>query len=199
MQTNIPFILGLTGGIGSGKSTVRRIFESFGIPCYDADTRAKWLMTNDLSLISDIKQLLGCEAYTLDGQLNKPFVAGKIFNNKTLLNEINSIVHPAVARDFAAFISEQHSDYVVKEAAILFESGSYKETDAVVLVTAPEHIRIARVCARDNVTYEDVKARIANQMSDDEKRKLAQYVIDNDGINAILPQVTAIHKQLKRH
>jgi len=190
-------IIGLTGGIGSGKSTVRRVFETLGVPAYDADSRAKWLMVNDLKLVSELRDLLGAETFFPNGTLNKKFVAERIFNEKSLLAGVNALVHPAVARDFASWVAEQTADYLIKEAAILFESGSYKDADAVVLVTAPDDVRIARVCARDLVAPEAVRARMANQMSEDEKKRRSQFIISNDGTLALLPQILEIHQKLQ--
>ncbi len=196
-QFSIPKIIGLTGGIGSGKSTVRRVFETLDVPTYDADSRAKWLMTNDLQLVSDIINLLGSDAYFPDGALNKKHISDQIFQNKQLLSQMNALVHPAVARDFARWTAEQTAVYVIKEAAILFESGSYKDCDAVVLVTAQDEIRIERVCARDGVSPEAVRARMANQLAESEKICRSQFVISNDGTLALLPQILEIHQKLQ--
>ncbi len=189
-------IIGLTGGIGSGKSTVRRVFASMGIPTYDADGEAKKIMISDEALIAGIKELLGNESYTNTGELNKGYISKQIFNNKNLLEKMNALVHPVVKAHFRRWANLQDAPYVIKEVAILYEAGFDKETDSVIAVSAPEDVRIARVCKRDNTNPEAVRARIRNQMSEAEKIKRSEYHIINDGKTAILPQILEIHQKI---
>ncbi|MCU4166597.1 dephospho-CoA kinase [Carboxylicivirga caseinilyticus] len=188
--------IGLTGGIGSGKSTVAKFFEVLGVPVYYADVRAKELMSTSAEVISNVKNLLGDDAY-LNEELNRSYVANKVFNDKSLLEQLNAIVHPAVKNDFENW-SQSHSSskMVVQEAAILFENGGYKNFDRMVLVTAPEDIRIKRVISRDGSTESQVRERLNNQWSDDKKIQLADSVIINDDRKSIIEQVTNLIKHL---
>lgn len=190
------FILGITGGIGSGKTTVCKIFEVLGVPVYYADERAKWLLNNDAAVKENVIALLGNEAYS-SGELNRPFIAEKVFANKNLLEQYNAIVHPAVAEDTLSWNS-QHLDepYILKEAALLVETGSYLNLDKLIVVTAPENIRIERVVQRDGLSKEAIAARIANQMPESEKVKLADFVIVNDGTQSLIEQVKNIHQEI---
>jgi len=192
-----PAVIGITGGIGSGKSTVCKVFEVLGARTYYADDRAKWLMVNDSSLIAGIKKLFGEEAYK-NGNLDRTHIAKMAFENAALLQSLNELVHPAVAKDVNKWIeSNQDAKILLKEAALLFETGSYKELDQNVLVTAEEEVRIQRVLARDSHrTEEDVKNIIAKQMSDSEKMKLADFVIENDGSQSLIKQVMQIHQSI---
>ena len=188
-------VVGLTGGIGSGKTTIASMFKNLGIPVYIADDRAKSLMSNSNALKVQIQQLLGEEAYK-DNRLNRPFIAEKVFKNKNLLEELNAIVHPAVKDDFVAWRKLQESPYVIKEAAILFENGSYKECDYMILVTAPLLLRIQRVRKRDSITEEAVMDRINNQWGDARKISLADAVIENIKLNDVKARVRRIHDHL---
>lgn len=190
-------VLGLTGGIGSGKTTVASIFETFGVPIYNSDQRAKWLMNNDDQLRSEVISLFGEEAYTSEG-LNRPFIASKAFADKSLLSKLNAIVHPIVARDFEEWKSTQNSEIVVKEAAVLIESGAFKQVDKVVVVSAPVDVRISRVVNRDKVSVQEVEQRIKNQLSEEERLKYADFVIQNDGTKMLIPQVRDIMESLKK-
>ena len=191
------FKIGVTGGIGSGKTTVCRIFKTLGIPIYYADDRAKALMIEDKALIKSIKKIFGAAAYHKDGSLNREHIAGIAFGNKGKLALLNAAVHPAVAEDGKNWHRKQRSvPYTVKEAALLFEAGSYQQLDYIITVTAPEAIRIQRVIKRDKTTKKQVKARIDKQMPEAEKVKLSDFVIDNDGEQALIPQVVAIHRKL---
>jgi dephospho-CoA kinase len=186
--------IGITGSIGSGKSTVTKLFATLGVPAYDADSRAKTLMVSSPALISNIQKLFGAEAYLSDGSLNRPFIAQQAFHNKHLLTQLNALVHPAVFDDFDQWCAQQSSaTYVIKEAALMFESDSYKQLDEVIVVTAPEELRIQRTIARDGLTAEAVIARMKNQLSEDEKRKRAQYEIINDEQHLLIPQVLKLH------
>ncbi len=187
--------VGVTGGIGSGKTTVCRIFKALGIPVFDADNAAKVLMEKDPELVTAIREAFGDEAYLSDGTLNRRYLAGKVFTDETELARLNALVHPATIRAAEEWATRQQAPYTVKEAALLFESGSYRHNDINILVTAPEPVRIQRVMERDGVTEAEVRARIARQLSDGEKAKKADYTIINDGKTAVIPQVLALHKQ----
>ena len=187
--------IGITGNIGSGKTTVSKIFGVLGVPVFYADDAAKNIMVNDEILISAMKQTFGPGAYFEDGSLNRKYIAGIVFNNEDELTKLNAIVHPATFRAFESWVS-QHGDapYVLKEAALLFESDSYKMCDKTILVTAPFEIRLKRVMQRDGLSEAEVKSREARQFTQDEKLKLADYVITNDGSELVVPQVLALHQ-----
>ena len=171
-------IIGITGGIGSGKSFVSNLFEDLGVPCYNSDLKAKELMVSDLKLKSSIINLLGEQAYE-GNSLNRQYISSKVFNDKSLLNSLNNIVHPIVKTDFYNWVNTRSSLFVLKESAILFETGSYLECDKTILVTAPIDVRINRVIKRDNVTKSQVESRIKNQWKDEQKKPLADYIIKN--------------------
>ncbi len=185
-------IVGLTGGIGSGKTTVSKMFNELGIPVYIADIEAKKL-TNSSDLIKkELIGILGEEAY-LKGMLNKKYVANLIFNDKELLEKVNSIIHPRVAEHFNNWCEKQKTSYIIKEAAILFENEGYKSCDFTVLITAPLQERIKRVLERDSITEKEIEDRIKNQWSDDVKSELADFVIENIDLNATRKRVDEIH------
>ncbi len=189
--------VGITGGIGSGKTTVCKIFEILGIPVYYADERAKWLMTNDLNIIKDIKNEFGATAYNEKGELNRQYIAEIAFHNPEKLQALNALVHPAVFEDGRNWHrTQQNVPYTLKEAALLFESGSYKELDKIIVVTAPLDVRIQRVMERDQISQEAVQARISKQMLEEEKINQADYLIVNDGEQTLIAQVLIIHKSL---
>lgn len=192
-HTNLK--IGITGGIGAGKSTVAKVFSALGIPIYDADTRAKWLMNNDQKLVRSIQSLFGREAYT-SGSLNRELLGKVAFSNPEKLMELNALVHPHVATDYAEWARKnaQHP-YTLKEAALLFESGSYKQLHAVIYVAAPEPLRIKRVLGRDPHRSEnDIKEIIKRQWPEERKIKLADHVIQNDASARVIPQVLALHR-----
>lgn len=188
--------VGITGGIGSGKSFVAKVFKTMGIPFYDADKEAKTLMWRSEVIRNGLIQAFGAEVYFEDGTLNRKWLSNQVFNNSDQLELLNSIVHPVVIQDAVDWADAQTSPYSLKEAALLFESGSYKTLDYTILVIAPEDLRIERVMQRDGVTREEVMNRINKQMPEDEKRKLADFIIVNDGIQPLIPQIYTIHKQL---
>lgn len=189
--------IGITGGIGSGKTTVCHIFASLGIPVYNADRRAKWLMTNEPELVRSIKELFGPEAYYENGQLNRQHLGDIIFAEPEKREQLNALVHPAVWRDGDRWNEENRdAPYTLKEAALIFESGGDKLLDKIIVVTAPEDIRITRVVRRDGVERAAVKARIAAQMPESEKVVRADFVIVNDGKQLLIPQVLEIHREL---
>jgi dephospho-CoA kinase len=190
-----PKIVGLTGGIGSGKTTVANFFKALGIPVYIADEEAKELMIRSKVIKRKLMQLLGDKAY-VDGKLNKPFIAHKIFNDETLLKKMNNIVHPKVAAHFKRWLNKQDSTYVIKEAAILFENGTHQFLDLIITVVAPEKERINRVLERDKTSEEKVKAIINNQWSDARKVKLSDFVIENLNLEETKKQVLKIHHKI---
>ena len=174
----MPKIIGLTGGIGSGKSRVVMLFKDLGVPCYVADIEAKKLMNNAPEVKAAIVDLFGKQAY-IDGGLNRSYLSQIVFANPEKLKALNAIVHPAVAKDFSAWVEQQNTPFVIKEVAILFETGGYKNVDKTVLITAPEKIKIERVMLRDGVTAEEIKARMRNQWTDAQREPLADFVIQN--------------------
>ncbi|KAA1247059.1 dephospho-CoA kinase [Aquimarina sp. RZ0] len=188
-------VVGLTGGIGSGKSTVAKMFAKKGVPVYIADDEAKKLMTSDKNLKEQIVHLLGDQSY-IENTLHRSFIAEKVFNDTSLLKKLNGIVHPAVANHFNHWKDKQTGKYVIKEAAILFENGSYKQCDCTILVTAPEEIRVQRVIKRDKTTREQVFARLKNQWEDSKKIPLADFVIINIKLEETLAQVNKIHNKI---
>jgi dephospho-CoA kinase len=200
MQTEaICWRVGITGGIGSGKTTVCRIFQSMGVPVYHADDWAKWLITHDAVVKAGIQGLFGTEAYLPDGAYNRAFVAGIVFADKNKLDALNALVHPAVEQHSRTWHAERAAEgapYTLREAALMIESGNYKHLDALILVTAPEDIRIQRVMERDQAPEAQVRARIASQMPEAEKIKYATFIIENDGDKHLIPQVLAIHHQI---
>lgn len=188
-------IIGLTGGIGSGKTTVAKLFVALGVPVYDSDKEAKILMNTSKVLIKEIKELLGEEAYK-ESELNRRYIAGKIFKDKKLLQKLNAIVHPAVRENFLQWVSEQNTSYVIQETALLYENNAASLYDAVILVTAPEELRVERVLHRDATTKEAVLARINNQLSDKEKIAKANFILENIDIKETEQKVEALHKSL---
>lgn len=188
-------IIGLTGGIGSGKSKILSVFSTYGIPCYESDRRAKWLMQMDAELKSQIKSFFGDQIYEND-QFNQRKLAKLVFANKGKLEALNSLVHPRVKMDFKSFVSQQNTPYIIKEAAILFETGGEKDCDATILVTAPEKLRLQRVLNREKISSMDLKARINNQWSDSRKIPLADYIINNIDWDKTLKKIDEIHQKL---
>lgn len=192
--------IGITGGIGSGKTTVCKVFETLHIPVFYADQVAKDLMTGDKLLIEGVKQVFGDESYQ-DGKLNNKHIANIVFAQEKELEKLNALVHPAVFRAFEAWATSANGNipYALKEAALLFESGSYKMCDLNILVTAPVDLKIARVMARDQVTREQVLARMNKQWNDEKKAKMADFIIVNDEKSSLLEQVFSLHQEfLKR-
>jgi dephospho-CoA kinase len=191
-------LLGVTGGIGSGKSTVCKVFQSLGISVYDADSRAKYLMTTDGILISQIRKEFGDLSYDSLGRLNRTYLATNVFDNPEKLEKLNSLVHPRVGADFKKW-SEQHSDepYLLKEAALLYEAGSHESLDRIIVVFSPEELRVRRVLARDkHRSAEQIRDIMARQWSDEKKLQLADHIIYNDECRLIIPQVLALHEEL---
>lgn len=188
--------VGITGGIGSGKTTVCRIFEVLGVPVFYADPVAKQLMVNDLILIEGVKLAFGAESYSDEGTLNNKHIASIVFNNLAELEKLNALVHPAVFRAFDRWISKipANTPYILKEAALLFESASYKMCDTSILVTAPMHTKLERVTQRDGLTAEQVTARMDKQFTDEQKLQLADHHILNDESTSLVMQVLELHR-----
>ncbi len=189
--------VGVTGGIGSGKSLICRIFGILDIPVYDADSRAKWLMHNDRELMRSVKDLIGEQSYQ-NGQLNRQYVASRTFGNPELLEKLNALVHPAVRRDYESWHNDQTTPYTIKEAALLVETGSYRELDFLINVNAPENIRINRIRKRDPQRSEQqIMDIISRQLSDADRMEKADFTIVNDDSNLVIPQVISIDNRLR--
>tara|TARA_B110000977_G_scaffold130680_1_gene166574 strand:+ start:977 stop:1576 length:600 start_codon:yes stop_codon:yes gene_type:complete len=188
-------IIGLTGGIGSGKSTVAFMFEKLGVPIYISDIEAKVLMENSKEIQNSLIQLLGRKTY-LDGRLNRAFIASKVFNDSNLLSKLNAIVHPAVKSHFESWFSKQKSVYVIKEIAILFEMNSQNNFDYIISVVAPLKDRVHRVVQRDGKSESDVYSIIHNQLPDADKIKLSDYIIHNNLIATTESEVLILHKTI---
>lgn len=188
-------IVGLTGGIGSGKTTIARMFQDLGIPVYISDIEAQKIIETDPVVKRRIIQEFGELAY-IDGKYNRRYIADIVFNDKHKLQKLNNIVHPALALHFQRWKDMQKSLYIIKEAAILFESGAYKQCDYIITVTAPEQERICRVVERDQVTEKLVRERMRNQWTDEERIKLSDEVVDNINIQVSLLKVKEIHSKL---
>lgn len=188
-------IVGLTGGIGSGKTTVAKMFQALSIPIYIADDEAKKLMETSSSLKEKICQLLGDKAYT-NNLPNRKFIASKVFADKDVLEKLNRLIHPKVQEHFSNWAAQQNSSYVIYEAAILFEKGGYKNCDFSILVTAPMQTRIERLKKRDNSSEEEIEARMKNQWSDEKKQTLADFIITNKALEDTKQQVAKLHERL---
>ncbi|MGM0619575.1 MAG: dephospho-CoA kinase [Bacteroidota bacterium] len=189
--------IGVTGGIGSGKTTVCKVFKLLGAPVFEADEAAKQLLDNDRQVKSGLIHLFGDNIYTSNGTIDRKKLAGIIFDDKIQLSKMNELVHPAVRKNFENWVKQhEHCSYVIHEAAILFESGFYKIMDYTILVTAPENERIERVMKRDNVSRQKVKERIKNQFPEDKKQELANLVLTNDNKNLLIPKIIEIDKKL---
>lgn len=198
LQKNRPQKISLTGGIGSGKSVVARIFKVLGVPVFDADREAKIILAKDESVRAAVTSEFGSEAFT-NGRLNRKFLAKVVFENHEKRKILNALIHPLVGERFQEFcLQHSNEDYVVKEAAIAIETGSYEQMDAVVLVTAPEELRLKRVVERDGTDEQAVKYRMEAQWTDDEKRKYATFEIINDDQTALIPAVLQIHNTIIR-
>ena len=189
--------IGITGGIGSGKTTVAKVFETLGIPVYYADDAAKRLMNEDENLKEKIKTQFGKEAYSDDGKLNRPFLSSVVFNDSKKLLQLNAIVHPATLADADRWMNEQTSPYTLKEAALIFESGGHHYLDHVIGVYAPAAMRIQRAMQRDAITREQVIARMDKQIDETIKMKLCDYVIVNDEQQLVIQQVVALDRLLR--
>lgn len=190
--------VGITGGIGSGKTTVCHLFETFGVPVFYADDAAKTLLHKNVKVISAVKKLFGKNIYDTDGNLKRSEVAALVFNNKRLLKDYNTIVHPAVFKAFDNWLKiNKGHPYCIKEAALLFESGAYKELDTIITVTAPKAVRIQRIMKRDGASRKQVISRMENQWTEQERKAKADFRISNDGNHLLIPQVYVLHNYLK--
>ena len=190
--------VGITGGIGSGKSTVCKIFRLLGVPVFEADLVAKNIMNSNKKVKTELTSWFGTDVYS-NGLLNRKKLASYIFENEEWLQKVNALVHPLVRDEFLHWKNNQDEPYAIYEAAILFESGFYQLMDVNILITAPEQLRIERVTKRDNLTPEQILARIAKQWTDDEKRKLASTEIVNDNTTLIIPQIVEMDKKLNTY
>jgi len=192
-------LIGITGGIGSGKSIVCKVFATMGIPIYEADSRAKALMNNDLALKKSIKNLLGESAYTSTGEYNRAWVASQVFNNPALLQKLNAIVHPRVREDADNWIKQNtNSPFLLYEAAIMKAAGDGNYFDKVIVVNAPIDLRIRRVQKRDNRSEQEIRDIIARQISDEERLKIADFVIENNEQIPLLEQIISFYEGIKK-
>lgn len=190
--------VGVTGGIGAGKSIIGKIFQLLGIPIYEADVRARKIMECDAALINEIKRVFGKDVYKEAGKLNRRYLAKSVFHDTHHINTLNQLVHPKVAVDFDRWLEAQHhAPYIIKIAALLFEAGSYKRLDKMITVFAPEPLRVWRIKQRDTQrAEEEIKAIIGRQWSDEEKNVRADFIIHNDEQRPLIPQVLRLHKIL---
>ena len=187
--------VGITGGIGSGKSSVCKMLALRGVPIYDSDSRAKQLLVTDVELVRLVSQRFGADVY-VDGMLNRQVLAARVFTDKVALAELNSMVHPAVMRDFERWAAEQQTAYVVMESAIIFEAGLDDKLDAVVAVMAPCSLRLERAMQRDGATREQIEERMRTQLSDDELARRAKYAIVNISLDELDEEVEQLHRRL---
>lgn len=188
-------IVGLTGGIGSGKSTVAKAFQAYGIPVYISDDEAKALMVTSSEIITELKAVFGAEAY-INGALNKPYISDKIYNDKALLQKMNAIVHPRVAQHFKDWVSAQQAPYVLKEAAILFESNAHKNCNFIITVVLDKATKIERLLQRDQTTVAKIEAIMKQQWPDERRIELSDFVIENDTMEHMQHQVDQIHNTI---
>ncbi|GEO03390.1 dephospho-CoA kinase [Adhaeribacter aerolatus] len=190
--------IGITGGIGSGKTIVCRIFALLGVPIYDSDFRAKWVMHHDQWLRQELVKTFGEKAYTPGGDLDRPYLASLVFNQPAKLALLNSLVHPRVKDDFTNWVAaHQNYPYILKEAALMYESNAYKQVTKVITVSAPLEIRITRVLQRDaHRQPAEVQAIIDKQLPEEERQQRADYIIYNDDQQPVIPQVLALHQKL---
>lgn len=188
--------IGITGGIGSGKTTVCKVFELLGVPVFYADLVAKSIMQTDFQLKNEILIAFGPQSYSIDGLLNRTYISSIVFKDELQLNKLNSIVHPAVFRAFDNWIANHtEAPYVLKEAALLFESESHKMCDLSILVISPEATRIRRVIARDHISKDAIMLRMKRQFTDEQKMKLADHMLMNDESRLLIPQILSLHQQ----
>ena len=195
-----PLKIGITGGIGSGKTLVSKIFSVLGVPVYDADSRAKWISNFHPNVKEEIIALFGTEAY-LDNKLNTRYIAPIVFNDKSKTEKLNAIVHPRVGEDFNNWVeSHKHFPYLLKEAALMFESDSFKQLDKIIVVSAPLELRIRRILARDpQRTEAEIRGIMDKQMPEEEKLKRADFVIFNNDQQLIIPQVVELDRQFRKN
>jgi dephospho-CoA kinase len=193
-----PLIVGITGGIGSGKTTVAKIFEKMGIPIYIADEKSRERTATDPRIKSYIQETYGDKLFDSDGSLKRKALGEIVFPDKDKLKALNEVIHPIVAEDFKEWLAQQNAPYILKEAAVLFESGTYNDCDYIIVVVAPRELRIKRVMERSGLTREEIESRMNHQWSDDDKIALSDFVIRNGEDDALMPQIFEIHEDLKR-
>lgn len=186
--------IGITGGIGSGKTIICKLFQLQNIPVFYADEQAKTIMQTDTHLVEDLKAEFGDEVYSQEGLLNRRKLAALVFNDEIRLKKLNSLVHPAVFRAFDVWVKQQHTSYIIKEAALLFESGSNKDCDYVVLVKSPQDLKVKRIIERDTISETDVLKRMNKQLSDEEKEEKSDFIIYNDEKQMLISQVLKLHE-----
>lgn len=188
--------IGITGGIGAGKSIICRMFEQLGIPVYDSDSRAKWVMNHDKALREELTETFGTDTYTPGGELNRPYLANVVFNDPERLALLNKLVHPHVKADFTKWAADsRQAPYVIKEAALMYESEAWRQMDEIIAVYAPLPVRVKRILQRDpHRTEADVKAIIGKQLQEEDKMARAEHVIYNDDQQLIIPQVINLHQ-----
>ncbi|MCF0060957.1 dephospho-CoA kinase [Dyadobacter chenwenxiniae] len=195
---SLPLQIGITGGIGSGKSVVCKLFSCLGIPVYNADSRAKWLTNHNPQIIESVIALLGNESYTREGNYNTAYVSSLVFNNEELLKKLNAIIHPVVMQDTTDWVGNHAGlPYVVKEAAIMNKAGDRNSLDYVVVVEAPLELRITRILQRDRRSEAEIRAIVKRQVSDEERKKVGDFFIQNDEESALIPQVLMLHDIFK--
>lgn len=188
-------VLGITGGMGSGKSTIANFFSEWGVPVYEADLQARILSDTDPEIVDKVRALLGEEAYNEQG-MDRAYVASRVFNDESLLKSLNKIIHPVVVDHFTAWVAAQDAPYCLKEAAILFETGGHKSCDWTLLITAPMEVRIARIIARDNLSRPDILARLDKQWPDEKKLPLADFHIENTDLDLARLAAKHVHQQI---
>ena len=188
--------IGLTGNIGSGKTTVASCFEILGIAVFNADKQAKLLMNKDVNLKQSLIAEFGKEVY-LDNELNRKYLSKLAFNDDLVLKRLNALVHPVVQEAFEKWSIQQSGAYVIKEAAILFESNTYQSLDATICISCPEEIRLKRILKRDDLSEKDLRQRMSHQWAEEKKISLSDYVITNDDSSLVMPQILSVHSALK--
>lgn len=195
----LPLLIGVTGGIGSGKSMVCRLFECLDIPVYYADSRAKWLTNHDPEIREKVTHLLGPDAYDREGRYDTRFVASRVFGNEPLLKQLNAIIHPVVLRDTKEWlVANAGLPYVAKEAAIMGKAGQANSVDYVVMVDAPVELRIQRILQRDKRSEQEIRAIIERQISDESRRGISDFIVQNDNDSELIPQVLRLHEIFKK-
>jgi dephospho-CoA kinase len=199
-KTDLPLLVGITGGIGSGKSLICSVFRILGIPVFEADKAAREITGQNPDVKKELSAYFGPDIYKMeDGSLNRKKLASLIFNNPESLSYVNRLVHPLVKENFDRWVREQKAAYILQEAAILFESGFYRFMDLNILITAPVELRVRRVMERDHTTREQIMERMKNQWNDEEKSRFADFVIINDEVHPVIDQVLNIDKKIRIH
>lgn len=190
--------VGITGGIGSGKSVVCEIFRLLGVPVFNSDLEARRILEEDVQIIAELKKIFGADCYDREGKPKRKYIAEQAFGNPDKLKKLNALIHPAVRNCFREWaLKHAEVPYLMQEAAVMIESGSYKELDRVILVSAPRELRMQRAAKRDKLSLEEVELRSRNQLSEEELKKHAQYIIRNDEAELLIPQVLRLHEELK--